>query len=103
VPKPQGAPPQPAPNIDNEPPQPSKAVKVPTLEQFASTFQPKPGNYEVTILNPVTKQPETVRFSLPEGSPRRVQVRRTEIEFDYGIRRFVRIEFDKEGVMVTSR
>jgi hypothetical protein len=30
-------------------------------------------------------------------------VRRNEIEFDYGIRHFVRIEFDHEGAMVTSR
>jgi hypothetical protein len=32
-----------------------------------------------------------------------VHLRPNEIEFDYGIRRFVRIEFDNEGAMVTSR
>ena len=102
-PQPQVAPPlQPAPNNDNTLPQPTKA-KVPTLDQFANTFQAKGGNYEVSIVNPVTKQPTTVRFTLPEGTPRRVQVRRNEIEFDYGIRHFVRIEFDSDGAMVTSR
>jgi hypothetical protein len=109
-PQPQPLPPQqpvpqqqPVPNNDNGPPQPARAVKVPTLEQFASSFQPKGGNYEVSIVNPVTNQPTPVRFSLPDGNPRRVHVRRNEIEFDYGIRHFVRIEFDNEGAMVTSR
>jgi hypothetical protein len=109
-PPPQPAPPQqplpqqqPVPNNDNTPPQPTKAVKVLTLEQFASSFQPKGGNYEVSIVNPVTNQPSQVRFTLPEGSPRRVQVLPNGIEFVYGIRRFVRIEFDNEGAMVTSR
>jgi outer membrane biosynthesis protein TonB len=103
VPQPQPVPQQPLPNNDATPPQPSKAVAVPTLEQFAGTFQPKGGNYEVTIMSPVTNQATPVRFSLPEGNPRRVHVRRNEIEFDYGIRHFVRIEFDNEGAMVTSR
>jgi hypothetical protein len=94
---------QPVPNIDNNPPQPARADKVPTLQQFAGSFQPKGGNYDVNIVNPVTNQPTQVRFTLPEGSPRRVHVRRNEIEFDYGIRHFVRIEFDNEGAMVTSR
>lgn len=74
-----------------------------TLEQFAKSFEPKPGNYEVTLFNPVNKQPTTVRFTLPDGSPRRVHVRRDEIEFDYGIRRFVRIQFDLDGAMVVAR
>jgi hypothetical protein len=102
--QPQPAPPQqPMPNIDNNPPQPARADKAPTLQQFAGSFQPKGGNYDVSIVNPVTNQPTQVRFTLPEGNPRRVHVRRNEIEFDYGIRHFVRIEFDNEGAMVTSR
>ena len=104
IPQKQPLPPQQqAPNNDTAPPQPTKAVAVPTLEQFAGTFQPKGGNYEVSIMSPVTNQATLVRFSLPEGNPRRVHVRRNEIEFDYGIRHFVRIEFDNEGAMVTSR
>ena len=38
-----------------------------------------------------------------DGTPRRVMVRRNEIEFDYGLRRFVRIEFDQDGAQVISR
>jgi hypothetical protein len=44
-----------------------------------------------------------VRFSLPEGTPRRVVVRENEIEFRYGLRQFVRIQFDEDGALVTSR
>jgi hypothetical protein len=32
-----------------------------------------------------------------------VNVRRDEIEFRYGVLRFVRIEFDKDGAQVISR
>jgi hypothetical protein len=88
---------------DQTPPQPSTPERVLTIEQFAKSFQPKEGNYEVTLLNPVTKAPTTVRFTLPEGTPRRVNVARNEIEFNYGFRRFVRIQFDREGVEVIAR
>lgn len=94
--------PKPMPPAVDTPPAPDQTT-VPTLAQFAQNFQPKGGNYEVTIISPVTGQPTQVRFTLPDGNPRRVHVRRDEIEFDYGIRRFVRIEFDTEGAIVTSR
>ena len=74
-----------------------------TPDEFAKTFQPKPGSYEVTLLNPVTNQPTPVRFTLPDGSPKRVLVHRREIEFEYGFRRFVRIQFDRDGATVVSR
>ncbi len=93
----------PPPSTDNSPPQPSKAASALTLEQFANTFQPKGGNYDVSIVSPVTNQLTQVRFTLPDGNPRRVHIRRNEVEFDYGVRHFVRIEFDNEGAMVTSR
>ena len=105
-PPPQVIPPQPAPQPkpqQNDDPEPIQQGQAPTLEQFAKSFQPKAGNYAVTIINPVTNEPVMVRFSLPAGNPRQVHLRRNEIEFDYGIRRFVRIEFDNEGVMVTTR
>ena len=88
---------------ENAPPQPIQPVQAPTLEAFSKSFQPRAGSYEVTILNPVTKQPTTVRFSLPEGTPRRVRVAGNEIEFIYTLRQFVRIEFDRDGAMVISR
>ncbi len=87
----------------NVPPQPLQAVEAPSLEQFSKTFRAKAGSYEVVIVNPISKKSETVRFTLPEGEPRRVLVRRDAIEFVYGIGRWVRIEFDRDGVQVTTR
>jgi hypothetical protein len=98
-------PPQPQPKLikDDAPPQAAQPVQAPTLDAFAKTFQPKAGTYEVTILNPVSKQPTPVRFILPEGTPRRVHVTRDSIEWVYGLRQWVRIEFDRDGVQVTAR
>ncbi len=72
------------------------------LEQFAKNFQPKAGNYEITIQNPVTKQANTVRFSLP-GVPKQVFLRADEIEFNYGNLQYVKIKFDQDGALVISR
>jgi hypothetical protein len=85
------------------PPAPLQPPQLPTLEQFASSFKPKAGSYEVDLINPVSKQPTKVRFTLPEGTPTKVQVRPHEIEFRYGIMQFVRIEFDKDGAQVVTR
>ncbi|MCS7045775.1 MAG: hypothetical protein NZO58_05420 [Gemmataceae bacterium] len=90
-------------NADEVLPVPATSAAVLTLEQFARSFQPKAGSYEVTLLNPVTRGPTMVRFTLPEGTPRRVQVARNRLEFDYGPRSFVRIEFTTDGAVVTSR
>jgi hypothetical protein len=87
----------------NGPPQPVRPAQVQSLDSFAKSFQAKAGSYEVTLVNPVTKQPTTVRFNLPEGTPRRVQVTRDYIEFIYALRQWVRIEFDKDGAIVTAR
>jgi hypothetical protein len=89
---------------DETPDAPKSLVENPlTLQAFAKSFQARPGSYQLKIVNPVTKTPTTVRFSLPEGAPRRVIVRENEIEFFYGIRHFVRIQFDEDGALVTSR
>ena len=74
-----------------------------TLDQFAKSFQARPGTYQVTIINPVSRTPANVSFTLPEGSPRRVIVRRDQIVFNYGRLHFVRIDFDEDGAIVTSR
>ena len=96
--------PQPLPPInDNAPPQPIQTAQAPTLDAFAKTFQAKAGSYEVALINPVTKQATNVRFALPEGTPRRVHVTRDSIEFIYGLRQWVRIEFDRDGAIVTTR
>jgi hypothetical protein len=109
APKPVMPPPKPQP-FDAPKPQPSdgpppavQPAQATTLESFAKTFQPKAGSYEIDLLNPVSKQPTTVRFMLPEGTPRRVLTTRDSIEFIYSLRQWVRIEFDRDGVTVTSR
>lgn len=99
----QGFPPAPQPQGNDQPPPPLQEAQPPTLDSFARTFQPKAGSFEVTIVNPVTRQPQVVRFTLPEGQPRRVNVNRNSIEFVYGPRQFTRIEFDRDGVVVTTR
>jgi hypothetical protein len=95
----------PPPKLDDAPPAPAPGgqERVMTLEQFSKAFQPKAGNYEVTLLSPVTNQATTVRFSLPEGTPRRVHVSGNQLEFDYGPRQYVRIRFDRDGAEVISR
>jgi hypothetical protein len=107
VQQPQTFPPQPqpvpAPDAKNAPPQPIQPVQAPTLDAFSRSFQAKAGSYDVTVVNPVSKQPTSVRFSLPEGTPRRVVVTRDSIEWVYGLRQWVRIEFDRDGATVISR
>jgi hypothetical protein len=92
---------QPAPPIQIQP-APQQAVQAMTIEDFARTFQPKAGQYEVTLINPLTREPNQVRFTLPDGTPR-VSVFRRDIEFRYPGRGFVRIEFDRDGAQVISR
>jgi len=89
-------------NIAPAAPQPLQ-TRYPTVQEFANSFQPRAGQYNVTIVNPLTGQPVAVQFSLPEGSPRRVIVDNDEIEFRYSLRQFVRIEFTRNGVVVTNR
>jgi hypothetical protein len=97
------APPVDVPGAELSPtPRPTQASPM-TLDQFSKSFQARPGNHQVTIINPVTKTPTNVSFTLPEGTPRRVVVRRDQIVFNYGRLHFVRIDFDADGAMVTSR
>jgi len=102
LPLPQVVPGTDIPGATPPPPQPLQ-TRHPTLPEFAKNFQAKAGNYDVTIINPITNQPTQVKFTLPEGSPRRVIVNRDEIEFRYSLRQWVRIEFDKDGAQITSR
>ncbi len=77
-------------------PAPGPAAIVPTLAQFASSFTPQPGRYEVTLLHPATGQPVKVRFTLPPGTPRAVRVFRYRLAFDYD-RRDVVLVFQRNG------
>jgi hypothetical protein len=95
-------PPQPIFQDKVQPPQPLE-VRYPTLDEFARNFQAKAGQYDVTVINPVTQQPTQLKFTLPEGAPRRVIVDRDEIEFRYSLRQFVRIQFTNSGVVTTIR
>ena len=96
---PQAVPTQPQP--DFVPPTPAK-IAVPTLAEFAKTFQPRPGNYEISLINPLTNQPTPVRFSL-HAAPQNVRLGDNLIEFQFGPNQFVRVEFDRQGAFVVSR
>ncbi len=64
------------------PPPAPVVVRAPTLEEFAATFRPAPGTYEVTILHTRTCCPVTVCFTLPEGCPK-VCLRKHQLDFEY--------------------
>jgi hypothetical protein len=103
---PNGVPPPPAPGLGNNanfvPPPPAKAVQSMSLEAFAKSFQAKEGSYQIDLINPVSKMPTTVRFTLPPGQPD-VAVGPASITYRYVGRTMVKIEFDADGVTVTSR
>ena len=96
-------PPQEKPAFKPPLPKPVDGGEAVTFEAFAKNFQPKAGSYEVTIMNPVTNQPNAVRFTLPEGTPRRTVVTRDSIEFVYSFRSRVLIDFDRDGAHVIAR
>jgi hypothetical protein len=88
--------------IVQEPPPRVVVQRAPTLDEFARSFQPAPGKYEVVIQHPVTCEPVKVCFTLPEGCPKKVHVRPREIDFDYG-KTDVSIRFIRDGrVRVTE-
>lgn len=91
--------------VTDEPlPAPIKTVRgALTTREFVQSFTPREGVHEVTLMNPFTKAGNSVRFTLPAGAPERVLTDEQKIEFVYGPRRFVRIEFDEDGPIVTSR
>jgi len=91
--------PAPAPGLVPPPFAPSAGVRPLTLNEFAASFQPAPGQYEVTLLHPVTGSPVHFAFTLPDGAPRKVRVHKRELEFDYG-RHDVSIRFKPDGRVV---
>ena len=81
----------------------SEATTPPTHREFANTFKPAPGNYEVVLLHPVTNKPVQVSFTLPAGQVRKVRTFPRQINFDYDGRRDVTIRFLADGgVRVTN-
>ena len=94
----------PAPRVlPEKPAPPAKVGKAMSLNEFAKSFQPRGGMHDVLLINPLTQAATPVRFSLPEGTPRRVIVDPQGVEFGYGLRHFVRIHFNADGVVATSR
>jgi len=89
-------PPRPA-VIEVPGPQPA-VVRVPTMDEFAASFKPAPGKYEVMIVHPLSGEPVKVAFTLPEGTPKRVTVRLREIDFEYA-RSEVSIRFIRNGMV----
>jgi hypothetical protein len=74
-----------------------------THREFAETFKPAPGTYDVTLLHPVTNKPVQFTFTLPPGQSYRVLSLPRQIIFDYGGRRDVSIRFVPDGrVRVTN-
>jgi len=65
-------------------PPPSGALRPLTLPEFAASFQPAPGNYEVLLVHSRTGCPVQVGFTLPCGCPRKVRVTKHQLVFDYG-------------------
>lgn len=91
----------PKPTVEEPPPRTEAGTL--TVDEFVKGFKPRGGSFEIDLLNPVTKKPTTVRFTLPDGLPKSVEYRGTTVEFRYGPMSFVRIDFDKDGAIVTSR
>jgi len=78
------------------------AARPMTHREFAATFRPAPGTYDVVLLHPVTNQPVQVSFTLPPGEAR-VRTWPRQLNFDYGGRRDVSIRFLADGrVRVTN-
>ncbi len=61
---------------------PPTVVKAPTLEEFAASFKPAAGTYEVTIQHSRTCCPVTICFTLPPGCPK-VCLHRHQLDFEY--------------------
>lgn len=64
-----------------------------TVSEFASTFKPLPGKYEVMLIHPKTGCPVKVCFTLPPGCICKVRATGHKIVFDYKCQRNVVIRF----------
>lgn len=73
-------------------------LKVPTLAEFAATFNGPPGRYEVVLMHPATHCPVKVCFTL-RCCPRRVKAHARSLDFDLPGRDLV-IRFRHNGSVV---
>ncbi|HEY7315821.1 MAG TPA: hypothetical protein VH643_41210 [Gemmataceae bacterium] len=84
----------PPPQVLPSPPPPAVIPVQPlTLSQFAASFQPLPGKYEVLLVHPKTGCPVKVCFTLPPGCLRGMRVTGHKIVFDYKCQHDVVIRF----------
>ncbi len=84
------------PPVPLPPAEPIAVGRPPTLAEFAASFQPAPGHYEVVLLNPETCCPVKVCFTLPCGCPK-VRVHDKSLVFHYGLLDNVSIRFRHDG------
>lgn len=82
--------PQPMPDL---PPPAVVPVRPLTVNEFAASFKPLPGTYEVLLIHPKTGCPVKVCFTLPPGCIRKVRVNGHKIDFVYKCQRDVVIRF----------
>lgn len=68
-----------------------------TVGEFAATFKPLPGRYEVLLIHPKTGCPVQVCFTLPPGCIRCVRATGHRIVFDYKCQCNVVIRFLHNG------
>jgi len=86
--------PLPVPQVLPSPPPPAVLpVRPLTVEEFAASFKPLPGKYEVLLVHPKTCCPVKVCFTLPPGCLRQMRVSKHKIVFDYKCQHDVVIRF----------
>lgn len=74
------------------------ASPVMTVDEFARSFQPLPGTYEVTLLHPKTCCPVTVCFTIPPcHCVKKVKASKHSIRIEIEHRRDVVINFRHSG------
>ena len=85
--------PLPPPQVVPAPPPAIVPVRPLTVNEFAASFQPLPGRYEVLLIHPKTGCPVKVCFTLPPGCLRGMRVTGHKIVFDYKCQHDVVIRF----------
>lgn len=101
-PEPLPLPPRPTDGPSPMPPPPPGVVVespifIPNHFQFADAFKPLPGKYRVLVMHPCTCKPVEVCFNLPDRCAKYVKASKNEIEIRYGLCKYVKIRFYKDG------
>lgn len=75
----------------------SEAIPIPTHRQVADALKPLPGKYRIVMIHPCTCKPVEVCFELPDRCAKYVKATGNEIEIRYGLCKYVKIRFYKNG------